>query len=243
MKPGRPVLYELLTSRNGTRESGPRDERIGRDVPADEPTMVEQPPGWLPQARTLRIPVGYVFIAVAGLILIGAATFIWGYTRGKDEGLDAADQNQAAFLEAQRIGAELSEPGGGESRGGASPAGLGREASGGSTGERREAAWGPLESDPREVGLNYFAVVQTSRENAVEVASFCRDNGLEAYAVRVNNGGFRVYILPGFDADDRSSGPVKRLEGEIQRVKQKWDIHVGRDELANTAVFAEKYKG
>ena len=71
-------------------------------------------------------------------------------------------------------------------RGGPSAAGAG------------DAAWGPMESDPRRPGLHYMVLIATRTEGARRLAAFCRARGLETYVVGGNNERLRcVVVLPG----------------------------------------------
>jgi hypothetical protein len=108
--------------------------------------------------------------------------------------------------------------------GGATPGGQADRSnpSGGVT-PRDPSGWRPLISDPRVKGLNYFVLVEGSETGAVQLAEFCRTNGLESYVVSGKNDRLRrVIAFPGFPSSARSSGEVKALEAKIHQIGDQW---------------------
>jgi hypothetical protein len=101
---------------------------------------------------------------------------------------------------------------------------------------------GPVLSDPREPGKNYFVLIHTQRDAAVRLAEFCRDNGVEAYAVRAKNLSlYKVVALPGYGRGERSAGFVGDLERRIEEVARKWKLQINpRDDLAH---YPERFEG
>jgi len=81
--------------------------------------------------------------------------------------------------------------------------------------------WGPITSDPRVVGKNYFTLIQTTKEGAIQLATFCRENGLETYAISGNNTRlYRVIALPG--SVDRNDAVASEIRSKIYAIGQQW---------------------
>jgi hypothetical protein len=73
--------------------------------------------------------------------------------------------------------------------------------------------------DPRQPGLNYFVLATVMEPNAVAIAQFCREKGLDAYVIPSDNRRFsEVIVLPGFPASERSGAAVKGLQERIRKV-------------------------
>ena len=90
------------------------------------------------------------------------------------------------------------------------------------------AGWGPIESDPRVSGKNYFTLIQTTKDGALQLASFCRQKGLEAYVISGNN--TRLYLviaLPG--SVDRNDAVAIKTRSKILAIGQDWtNTNAGR---------------
>jgi hypothetical protein len=231
LKPTHTALYELMGRKRAERP------------PAPEQKQKQEPPpqSWRNSAgRTVRLPVGYLWLAGAGGILLLVAAFSTGYMRGHD---DATTTLEREWMETRQPTLAVPPPEV-ELR---DPAGRAKPAAGPekATATARPAAGGPgpILSDPREVGINYFILIHTHRENAVELARFCRQDGVEAYAVpdRRNRSLYRVLVLPGYARGQRSSEPVRALEQRIADVTRKWKLQVNpRDELG---YYPERFSG
>ncbi|MHC4789568.1 MAG: hypothetical protein ACYS8K_10255, partial [Planctomycetota bacterium] len=104
------------------------------------------------------------------------------------------------------------------------------------------SGWGPILSDPREPGKNYFVLIHTQRGSALRLAQFSRDNGVEAYVIKANNLSlYKVVALPGYGRGERSADFVEALERRIEEVTRKWKLQVNpRDDLAH---YPEKFEG
>lgn len=233
MKHKRAVLYELMRDHRGVGANGVSGGRLGdlhehREL--DEPS-----PPRATAERTLRLPVGYLLLGVSAILVIALAAYLVGHSKGR------TGEEWSTTL---AVPASGTEPGTGEAGSQAAP-GLplagsqsARQPGAGSSTSRTA---GPIESNPRTIGENYFVLVQTSRTNAVRVAEFCRRHGLEAYVDRVNNADFRVFVLPGYAAENASSQAVADLERRIEAVKKAWNESVGRNDLGQH--IAVKYRG
>ena len=94
--------------------------------------------------------------------------------------------------------------------------------------------------EPREDGVNYFVLIHTKRANAIRLAAFCREYGLEAFAIRAKKLNlYKVVVLPGYRRGERDAEEVRALERHIKDVAQKWHLQVSsRDDLA---YYPEKF--
>jgi len=87
--------------------------------------------------------------------------------------------------------------------------------------------WGLIDSDPRLPGAHYFMLSQTTKEGAERLATFCREKGLETYAISGDNTRLhRVIALPGFAT--RNEQGVGQLRTQIRSVGLSWAQGDGR---------------
>lgn len=222
------ALYELM----GGRRS--------RSAPPAEPPREESASGgskWLSPGRTFRVPVGYLLLGAAGVVTALVAVYVLGYTRGRQFARAEFDRDWPALAQPLM---RVPPP---EER----PALEHRPDDGASPREPEPAAavpggWGPVESDPRIPGRNYFVLIHTRRDAAVQLAGFCRDSGLEAYVIPAENVSlYRVIVLPGYEKGRRASDEVRGLERRIVDVAHKWRLQVNpRDDLA---YYPERFDG
>ena len=237
-----PALYELIQARQGNR-AAPL-------TPAPQPTAAApttgESIGWFSPGRTIRLPIGYLFLASAGLILLAVFAYMFGYQHG-----ERATELQFGDL-ADRTGAIPSaqiaqDPMATDSRAGR---GSPRSATYGPAGRRSNTGsmvtnadpWGPVPSNPREVGLNYFILIHTHFENAVKLAKFCRKESLEAYVVKAKNmDQYQVIVLPGYRKGARETEQIRDLERRIKAATRKWKLRINpRDDLS---YYPDRYDG
>jgi hypothetical protein len=101
--------------------------------------------------------------------------------------------------------------------------------------------WGPLTSDPRVGGKNYFTLIQTTKDGAVQLATFCREKGLETYAISGNNTRlYRVIALPG--SVDPKDAVATNVRSKIYAIGQQWaNTNAGRgSDLKDTLQYLYK---
>ncbi len=233
---GNPALYELIQSRSASRAVPP--------LPEPEPAASSPPPPtgesikWLSPGRTIRVPIGYLFLAAAALILVVVFVYMFGYQRGERasqlEFGDLAGRTGPARSHeiAQDPMARDSGPGVGSARFADREPYAVRSNTGSAVGNRD--LWGAIQSDPREAGLNYFILIHTQRANAVKLAKFCRAESLEAYVVKARNmDQYQVIVLPGYRKGAREHAQITALERSIKEVTRKWKLRVNsRDDLS-----------
>ncbi len=237
MKPTNTALYELMGGAGADRKPKKPDEQPRQR-------------SWRSSAgRTIRLPVGYLWLAGAGGLVFLVGAFSTGYVRGQHE---ATAKLEREWLEtrqptlavpppeiktAERTG--RTEPSPGRQRGAAIDPPAHSQA--------RPRATATVDSqvlsDPRKEGFNYFILIHTHRDNAVELAVFCRQEGVEAYAVpdKKNTSLYRVLVLPGYTKGQKSSEPIRALEERIAAATRKWKLQRNpRDELG---YYPERFGG
>jgi hypothetical protein len=242
---GQPALYEMMRSPRGA--GGPTSDPAPMHMPPPSADVGEEPgssPVLMSLARlltpgqTIRMPVGYLMLAIAMGIVLLLAAYLIGNSRGKA----VAEQNFAQKLSSTptRSGAvndPLSQPAdltaGSALLSSAQPddSAASSERPGG--GVRPAAQWGPIEpkTDPRVKGWKYYVLAQTSPQGAVRLAEFCRANGLETYVVRGKNGLHWVVAFPGFQGSSAAPEPAALLE-RIEAIGVKYKAHTkGRTNL------------
>lgn len=254
-----PALYELINVRSPARAPAPEVEHHVeiQDV-GDAPARRSN---WLSPGQTLRLPVGYVFLAAALTIVLLIVMYVFGYQSAANRYEAEIAAIRADQITADGIGRDVVDPltqreggpgGPGAREPGRSAAqpGAGRSSSpstgtGGTSNRGRASSdasgWGPIESDPRADGLNYLRLITTTRENAVEVAQFCRDNGLEAYVVGRDNARLvPVIVLPGFAGGTLNSPEAQALKSKVETVGIRWE-QTGRGNTNFQGAIWERY--
>lgn len=270
-KQSKPVLYELLGGRESSRsvpavESEREKPEPRKDVSEVEPAATPSNSGhptvsdghglaWLGAGRTVRLPVGYIFLAIAAAVILTAVSYSIGVAAGQEKERQAHSLNRDAQAEANRVmqqlgGSTAQRPAGDRTSGDAPISRNGQrtpsdQAQTPSTPRHttpRAGTAGAIESDPREPGLNYFVLIHTTRDNAIEMAAFCRERGLEAYVVPGNNTWSKVFVLPGFRGDELRSDRALNLREQILSVGRDWSARApgNRDFHGH---YAERYQG
>ncbi|MDY7109737.1 MAG: hypothetical protein SYC29_13965 [Planctomycetota bacterium] len=251
---GRTPLYELIKRRGDPAERRAEPPRPGEAPPDEENRR------WLAPGRTIRVPIGYLLLALAGVLLLLAIVYMLGYWRG---GQDTRAEYDARYLEsraggdaARRARDPLTEPGAEETgadaarpaspsaapEDGGAPADDSRADETGLT--RPRSAWGPVESDPRRAGRWYLVLAETQPEGARRLAAYCREAGLEAYVVVSHNNPARrcVIVLPGLASDAMSDPRERPLREQVYRVGDAWQAtHRGERNLRDA--YLHLYEG
>lgn len=225
-------LYELMVRRSSVARTPPEEL-----APAPVDTPVPGSTGLL-TGRSLRVPMGYVMLSIAGLLVSLVIVYMYGTHQGRQSmqreyepylnsgGLADPAQwaNDPLARGEETVGGLAVEPDWDETaddsgvaadvvRGGGAPA-LPRVAPDG----RR-----PIDSDPREDGLYYLVLAETRPEGAMRLAGFCREHELDAYVIRRNNSRFcRVIALPGLPSRSDTDPEYRRLYEKVLRVGRAW---------------------
>ncbi len=180
-KRSNPALYELIHARSAKAAASPQ-QQIDESPPVPP---VSQSLGWLSPGRTVRLPVGYLFLGSAAGIVLLIIVYMVGYKRAERvvraelqpdlvmRDLDALPEGRPQDPMAERF------------EGFTPPAGPREAAKALETfpgdADRPSAwpdRWGPILSDPRQPEHNYFVLIHTRRDSALRLARFCRDQGL-----------------------------------------------------------------
>lgn len=225
-----PALYEKMRTRpsDGGGTIAPSSRIV---EPASRPAVTRTDVGgnWLGPGRVIRLPVGYVLLAAALMIVVVVTAYMVAFKRGQSTGKAELSQmvNDLSGSEPRVTNdplTDLNAPPSG-ARGALTDSPTARKSSAAASGLqiRPSSAWGAITADPRKKGLNYFVVAETREPGAKKIAEFCRNNGLETYVIPGKNDGLRrVIVLPGFESGVRSSPEVKSLESRMQDVGDKW---------------------
>lgn len=101
--------------------------------------------------------------------------------------------------------------------------------------------WGTITDDPRQAGVLYFMLSQTTKDGAGRLAAFCRAKGLETYAISGDNTRLhRVIAFPGFAT--RNEQGVEDLRRTIQSIGKAWAETEGRGDALQDA-YLSLYQG
>lgn len=240
-----PALYELIQARSTSRAVPP--------VADPEPATPSSQPqtgdsiNWLSPGRTIRVPIGYLFLAAAALILLVVFVYMFGFQHGERSTQlqfgDLADGTAPARSPAiaqDPMARDTGPAGAGSAQlAGSQPAAVRSNTAWAVT---NRDLWGVPRSDPREAGLNYFVLIHTQQANAIKLAKFCRAESLEAYVVKAKNmDQYQVIVLPGYSRGAREDQQIIALERTIKQVTRKWKLRVNsRDDLS---YYPVRYNG
>lgn len=180
---------------------------------------------WASPMRTLRVPMGFVFVAAAVVLVLVGGAYSIGYSRGAEK--ERAEAIRRAFGDVTPVDPLAgTNPGGGEVR---QPAqgtrvqtapppqqGTPAEAQNRSSGARSGAEGS---GDPRVEGLNYFHVARVFEEEANQIASFLNANGVAAAVVPSNNARLRIVVASqGYPRGEIYGAEANALKAEIRRL-------------------------
>ena len=212
-----PALYELIKSKNATEPPPiePIVEMDHEEVDLDHNVLV---PG-----SSIRISIGTIGVIAAVCIALIIISYTLGFQKGsaitsKDYEVESFRNISESFTDSEPASlATVPVPKVIET--------LPRD-----TGS---AGWGPILSDPREINFIYYTIMQTTKEGALQLATFCREKGLETYAISGNNTRFfRVVAFPG--STDRNSSTLKSVQEKIHAIGKEWtETKSGRSDLTD----------
>ncbi len=235
-------MYELVRVRprggpfaEGTPQYAPRD---------DEPE--DQPGTWWMGSRIIRLPVGYVFLAIGlGIVLLFGGYFVGYQVRDREI---AGEQTRDARADLDGISdPTLSNV--------PSQPGLLNGLDGNEEDEKpTRQARNPDEprpnpfliddwiDDPRTSGMNYFIVATQPPGEADRAATFLAASGLEVVRLPVDNGGLAmVVVLEAFEPGETTSARKRQLEARIKRLGREYQ----RDHDGGTdfeSAYLRKYR-
>lgn len=261
-----PALFELLRDKTGTREGSPRPAApavprpvVQASVPAPVRPVVERgeessaPVG--PQAIDFKRPVTVtmfsVWLAVAGVIVVGLVLWMAAYKLGFNKGEGKAIKDLGGTISPN--GGAITEPLRNEpipvnprliTKSPPAP----KPPEGG--GENKPAApVTPAAGDGQRVaGLNYLVIAtKLDKETADRAAGFLTENGVPALVVRSggaanNTPSYTLYGQQGITREQlRARDPVRtELEAKVAKLGKTWQKeHKGRTDFSQT--YWEKF--
>ncbi|MBC8200877.1 MAG: hypothetical protein H8E86_02430 [Planctomycetes bacterium] len=199
-----PALYELIsTNKPLGRKRKPELESV--DFAQDDSLAHNV----LTPGRSVRMSIGSIGVIVAICIALIVISYTMGFRRGSDIAREdygsrifeevAVSQPSPPLSNSKAVNLPKNQP---------------------ST-HVTQTGWGPITSDPRVGGKNYFTLIQTTKDGAVQLASFCREKGLETYAISGNNTRlYRVIALPG--SQDPNDAVATDVRSKIHAIGQQW---------------------
>ncbi|MAI67558.1 MAG: hypothetical protein CMJ26_06750 [Phycisphaerae bacterium] len=202
-----PALYELIST-----NKPPRQSREKRSMSNEETPDVHLEHNVLTPGRSIRVSIGTIGVIVAVSIALIVISYTMGFRRGSD--IAREDYGNRLFEEVTTTQLTEAEPMGNRVL---TPV----RAPNTPLATKVPARWGPIISDPRVKGTNYFTLIQTSKDGAVQLASFCREKGLETYAFSGDNTRlYRVIAFPG--SVDRNDAVAKDVQARIYAIGAEW---------------------
>jgi len=255
---GGPTLLELASGGSRTptwgegREERPNRERrvrFRRERPEKPPKPEPEPEDGPSLPRAVRVPMGYIFVAGALVVVLVVGGYLVGYRRA-----DSALRDRERLLAQRELESAVQDPLLEDApvnpqllpSAGASPE---TKSTTNATNEprqaerqapAREAAPG---ADPRIPGLNYFIVAYTSPEEAQEAVDFLAANGVNAAVFETRDDRFRhVIALRGFTSEQMRAGEHLTYKNRLQSLGRVWK----RDEGGSTDwadTYPAKYSG
>lgn len=215
-----PALFELVRASGIKRPEMAGSENPLRPVPrANEPVaepvvsaassttqVVNQEPTTF--GRTIRLPMGYVFLAAAGMIVMLVIAYSVGFSRGGAESRakkadlasfgppvsttkSPANGNENSVANQDSLRANNSGLGVNQPR---NEAEIPRQPAT-SQPQQRPVAGAARDEDTRESGLNYIIVEQFDPEEADAVAEFLLARGIDVMVLPTNNRNLRMVVV------------------------------------------------
>ncbi len=194
-----PALYELMGKGNQPNrpihsggEQPELDENLSHNV--------------ISPGQSFRFSIGSIGVCIAVVIALVAIAYTMGFNRGQSvaredygtrllEGFEEPEIDVVPTKVPPQLQEEVKTP--------------------------PKPQWGPVESDPRQSGRYYFTLMQTTEAGALQLAGFCREKGLETYAISGHNTrSYRVIALPGFI--DRNGAIAVSLRTQIEAIGRQW---------------------
>lgn len=236
-----PALYELLGSRPVNKPGG---GRVDVDEPHHDPEEEDSAFGIKP-GRSIRVPMGYLFFAIAGVI----ALMVGGYMLGYSQRDRLAEQERMRYLTAgpgdpddsngqitdplagNRSGTRSGDPSGirtvtpsGGSTPQPAPGGTSRPTAG--TGSPLPNVWFVRDgvSDPRERGRNYFILATNYPWDEVEKAAlFLGRNGVATVVYPSNRANrWNLSTREGFEGGAFRDAEAQALVNRIKSLGREY---------------------
>jgi hypothetical protein len=245
----------------------PSDQRTGLPVSAPPPIAagdgerleISSPFGWLSPGQVVRLPVGYILLAAAGVIILAVAVFYIGYeVGGRAERLDAEERYRRYGSPAATdplvvddfidpVGAAASQGDAGD-RETPTPPNTDEGARTTDVGEETAATPTPVRNDPvatdleRVRGLNYWIVTSFATPDEGErLIQFLAESGIPARAFPNPESEFvQVWVMRGFTREELRTPAAPAFQQQLRRLGRIWkNERGGADDLAT--MYQKKY--
>lgn len=206
---GTPTLYELARSTSG----GGAEAAGARSAPSFIASAM----------RSIRVPMGFVWLIGVGVLLLAMVAYAFGFSRGKAAGFSEGVNQQLGQEQARVTTRAVQDPLAPSAAppAAATPAAATSRPSAPSSVVEPAVAGG----DPRRKGAWYFRIVTGATPQGGEaLVAFCRSEGLDARVVSDDNGKSRnIIVLPGLAGPEaRKTVDGQALEAKIKSVGQRW---------------------
>lgn len=190
-------------------------------IAPDSPATVSAPVS----PRIIRLPVGYVYVGLAVVVLLIVGSYFVGVSRGRQQALapveaDGSERPQISdpTLDSppqvlQGNQRPLGDTGSSKAAGGGNPAGsTPPPGPGGRT----------LDRDTRQAGLNYIIVERFEPDEAWAVKEFLKRNGIDVLILRDNNPALlQVVTAEGFRGWSTNTA-AQALDRKLEQLGREW---------------------
>lgn len=223
--------------------------------------------GLITPGRSIRIPIGYVFLGLA--LLIGLVAIIWSVASSQAErktkeqiGRDLAGGettiseplNQTAPLNKELLKGStpkanqrvaIDDPTGPAPVAGSSPARNDRQATKPAVAGSADVVFvdDPATDEPREPGMNYYVVASLPKAEAERAAAFLADQGVPAARLAPGpNKLCQVIALRAFAPKTLGTTEALQFKAQIQKIGREYKRdHKGPTDFSD--MYPDKYKG
>ncbi len=247
-----------------TQEPEPQPEAQQPELqPEPEPELIEEQEAttvtestsegfnWLSPGSSMRVPIGYIFLGIAAVLVVIIGTFIFGHLRGgQDKEREFGDfgplntNGDSPVIAQDPMGQDSITMGEISDIQGTTPS---TDQLNGSDSALKNSStnseWGLIESDPRQEGYNYYILIHTTRQNAIKLAKFCRSDQIRAHVIEKpgRSSQYQVIVLPGYRRGESDSAEIIQLKSRLKAVTRNWNLHINsRDDLS---YYPERFNG
>ena len=223
-----PALYELINSASGEPIAPATHDQKSRRVDDDENLTHNV----LTPGRSIRMSIGTIGVFAAVAVALIVISYTAGFNRG--EAVAREDYGSRLFQEVDAPPVTQTQKKPKEGQSPQQPTHVVKPIV-------KAPNWGAISVDLRKAGMHYFILSQTTKEGAQRIASFCREKGLETYAISGDNTRLhRVITLPGFQS--RNEQGVLDMHLQIRSIGQAWAEGGGRGDDLHDA-YLSLYQG
>ena len=216
---GTPTLYELARGNAGGGET------------SAAPTLAIA-------MRSLRVPLGFLWLLGVAVLLVAIIAYAFGYGRGRSAGFAEGLTQSLGERTAQATTRAVRDPL--VQTPAQAPAAAAPSPQPSRAASKAPAAGG----DPRVSGYWYFTVARPSAVAGPEMLAFCRAEGLDAHLVSDDNGKSRkIIVLPPLaNAEARKTPAGQALEAKIRKAGDRWKAKAKGNRNFSDA-YPELFKG